>query len=57
MSDMKTTREERGLTIYELGQVKRISEDEYAVRSQSGNGTYSRPEGEIDMEKDSSADF
>jgi len=40
MSDMKTTREERGLTIYELGQVKRINENEFAVRSQSGNGTY-----------------
>jgi len=37
---MKTTREERGLTIYELGQVKRIRENEYIVRSQSGNGEY-----------------
>jgi hypothetical protein len=34
------TREERGLNICELGQVKRINEDEYLVDSQSGNGAY-----------------
>ena len=34
------TREERGLNIFELGQVKRLNENEYVVASQSGNGTY-----------------
>jgi len=34
------TREERGLNIFELGQVKRLGEDSYLVASQSGNGTY-----------------
>jgi putative transposase len=34
------TREERGLNIFELGQVKRLNENEYLVASQSGNGTY-----------------
>ncbi len=33
-------REERGLNIFELGQVKRLREDSYLVASQSGNGTY-----------------
>ncbi len=41
------TREERGLNTFELGQVKRLNENEYLVASQSGNGTYrvSRIEG------------
>jgi len=34
------TREERGLNIFELGKVKRLTENEYLVASQSGNGTY-----------------
>ena len=34
------TREERGLNIFELGQVKRLNENTYLVASQSGNGTY-----------------
>ena len=34
------TREERGLNIFELGKVKRVTENEYLVASQSGNGTY-----------------
>ena len=34
------TREERGLNIFELGQVKRLNENTYVVPSQSGNGTY-----------------
>jgi putative transposase len=37
---LSTSREERGLTIFELGQVKRINENTYVVASQSGNGTY-----------------
>jgi transposase-like protein len=37
---MESSREERGLSIYELGQVKRIGEDSYLVAFQSGNGTY-----------------
>jgi len=37
---LSTSREERGLSIFELGQVKRINEDSYLVASQSGNGTY-----------------
>jgi len=34
------TREERGLNIFELGKVKRVTQDEYLVTSRSGNGTY-----------------
>lgn len=37
---LSTSREERGLGIFELGQVKRINEVSYLVASQSGNGTY-----------------
>jgi len=34
------SREQRGLVIFELGQVKRLDENNYLVASQSGNGTY-----------------
>jgi DNA-directed RNA polymerase subunit M/transcription elongation factor TFIIS len=34
------TREERGLNIFELGQIKRLGENEYLVTSQSGRGDY-----------------
>jgi len=40
MFSQAQTREERGFNIFELGKVKRLSENEYVVASQSGNGTY-----------------
>ena len=40
MSHLTTTREERGQTIAQSGQVKRIDDFLYVVKSQSGNGDY-----------------
>jgi hypothetical protein len=40
MSHLTTTREERGQTIAQSGQVKRIDDFLYTVKSQSGNGDY-----------------
>jgi putative transposase len=40
MSHLTTTREERGQMIAEQGQVKRIDDFLYVVKSQSGNGDY-----------------
>lgn len=40
-TQLMTTREERGQTIAQYnGQIKRIDENFYSVKSQSGNGEY-----------------